>query len=98
MRHLPFSDVDKLSSRAKEARMVSISSPSPLMEWMFSRSKYASTPSSCSLRTVSKSVTENKQPLCPANKEAVICFFASPLFCRRNRFYPFYAACFMIEA
>ena len=39
IRHLQLSDTLLLSSCAKEARMVSISSPSPLMEWMFCSSK-----------------------------------------------------------
>lgn len=39
MRHLQFSETLRLSSCAKEARMESISSPSPLMECMFCSSK-----------------------------------------------------------
>ena len=50
--HLTFSEMLRLSSCAKEARMESISSPSPLKELMFSFSKRTSMPRSFRCRTV----------------------------------------------
>ena len=57
MRHLQFSDTLRLSSCAKEARTVSISSPSPLIVSIFCSSKYTLTPSRFSSRTVLSSMT-----------------------------------------
>ena len=50
--HLQFSERLRLSSCAKDARMVSINSPSPLMELMCSFSNRTSTPMSFKCRTV----------------------------------------------
>ena len=55
--HLQLSEMLLLSSCANEARMESISSPSPSMERMFSRSNQTSTPISFRCRTVSSRST-----------------------------------------
>ena len=57
IRHLQFSLTDRLSACAKDARMESISSPSPLEVSIFSFSNTMATPSAFISRTISRSVT-----------------------------------------